>query len=184
MGNGGYDGPGFPFLGTNLDFSFDPVFDWDIRPGGNFLLPNTVTSSGFLEFEVANPAAPGGLGFEQVGVVGATSPNVLSGLDTGDIGIFPAPFDENPTPQQLDALADEIQNEVDALMAANPAMNKIILLAHMQGLEFEMAQRLTDVDVIIGTAGNDPLFGINPDDYAIQTIMRRSTTMPMTSLSP
>jgi 2',3'-cyclic-nucleotide 2'-phosphodiesterase (5'-nucleotidase family) len=75
------------------------------------------------------------------------------------VGISPAPFDANPTDAQLDALAAEIQAEVDALLAANPGMNKVVLLSHMQQLSIEvaLAERLENVDIIVGGGSNTRL---------------------------
>ena len=48
---------------------------------------------------------------------------------------------------------------MDALLAADPALDKIVLLAHMQqiGIEQELAARLADVDVIVAGGSNTRL---------------------------
>lgn len=60
-----------------------------------------------------------------------------------------------------------IQDEVDALLAANPAMNKVILLAHMQQIdvELELASRLSNVDVIVAGGSNTRL--LDEDDVLV-----------------
>jgi 2',3'-cyclic-nucleotide 2'-phosphodiesterase (5'-nucleotidase family) len=147
-----FTGTDFPYLSTNLDFSTDPNLAPLAVAGGGAPQSNTITSSVVLETNG-----------EMVGVVGATTPtlDIISSPD--DVGIRPNPFDANPTPEQLDALAAEVQAEVDALLAANPAMNKVVLLAHMQqiSIEQELAARLENVDIIVAGGSNTRLFDEN-----------------------
>ena len=146
-------GANFPYLSTNLDFSTDPNLAPLAVAGGAAPQANTVTSSVVIE-EAG----------EQIGVVGATVPTIRSISSPGaDLGIFPEDFDANPTDAQLDALAAEIQFEVDALLAANPDMNKVILLSHMQQLSIELAlaERLEGVDIIVAGGSNTRLFDDN-----------------------
>jgi 2',3'-cyclic-nucleotide 2'-phosphodiesterase (5'-nucleotidase family) len=147
-----FTGAAFPYLSTNLDFSTDPNLAPLEAAGGQAPQPNAVTSSVVLEENG-----------ELIGVVGATTPTLASISSPGSVGISPSPFAANPTPEQLDALAAEIQLEVDALLAANPEMNKIVLLSHMQQLDIEraLATRLENVDVIIGGGSNTRLFDDN-----------------------
>ena len=74
--------------------------------------------------------------------------------------VLPQPFDGVPTPEQLDALAAEIQADVDALLAANPDIDKVVVLAHMQQIAIEqaLAQRLSNVDIIVAGGSNTRLF--------------------------
>lgn len=147
-----FGGTDFAYLSANLDFSTDA----DLAPlavaGGAAPLGNTVTSSVVLE-----------TGGEKIGVVGATTPTLSRISNPGDLGILPGEFDDTPTPAQLDALAAQIQAEVDALLDADPSMNKVILLAHMQRLniEEELAARLEGVDVIVAGGSNTRLFDEN-----------------------
>jgi 2',3'-cyclic-nucleotide 2'-phosphodiesterase (5'-nucleotidase family) len=55
---------------------------------------------------------------------------------------------------------------VDALIAANPDLNKVILLSHMQQLNIEqaLAERLRNVDIIVAGGSNTRLF--DADDSA------------------
>ncbi|MEO1780442.1 MAG: endonuclease/exonuclease/phosphatase, partial [Pseudomonadota bacterium] len=104
---------------------------------------------------------------EMIGIVGATVPTIDSISSAGsDLGIFPENFDSNPTDAQLDALAAVLQEEVDALLAANEGLNKVILLSHMQQINIEqaLAERLTDVDIIVAGGSNTRLF--DEDDRA------------------
>ena len=97
-------------------------------------------------------------------MVGATTPTVDVISSPGDVTIAPADFDGTPTPAQLDALAAEIQADVDALLAANPDVNKVVLLSHMQQIAIEqaLAERLTDVDIIVAGGSNTRL--VDEDD--------------------
>ncbi|TWU27908.1 choice-of-anchor I family protein [Novipirellula artificiosorum] len=97
---------------------------------------------------------------ETVGVIGATTPTLASISSPGDLTVSPEPFAANPSDAELDALAAEIQTEVDALLAANPTMNKVIVLSHMQRLniELELAERLSNVDIIVAGGSNTRLF--------------------------
>ena len=100
---------------------------------------------------------------EKIGVVGATTPTLDVISSPGDVIIAPGDFDGNPTDEQIQALAAVIQAEVDALLAANPTLNKVILSAHMQQLsiEFALAEYLENVDIIIAGGSNTRLFDDN-----------------------
>ncbi|WP_143534308.1 choice-of-anchor I family protein [Roseovarius albus] len=143
-----FSGAHFTYLSANLDFSTDA----DLAPmevaGGGAPVTNAVTSSVVME-----------QGGELIGVVGATTPTLATISSPDGVGISPSPFDGNPTPEQLDALAAEIQAEVDALLAANSTMNKVVLLAHMQQLDIELglAERLENVDIILAGGSNTRL---------------------------
>ena len=144
-----FAGTAFPYLSTNLDFSTDPNLAPLAVAGGQAPQGNVITSSVIID-----------VNGEDIGVVGATTPILASISSTGGVGVSPADFDNIPTPQQLDTLAAEIQMEVDALIAANPGLDKIILSAHMQQISIEqaLATRLHDVDIIIAGGSNTRLF--------------------------
>jgi 2',3'-cyclic-nucleotide 2'-phosphodiesterase (5'-nucleotidase family) len=102
----------------NLDFSPNvDTTDGNLEGLADFVVPdaqapqaNSIAASTVID---ANG--------EKMGVVGATTPTILAIISSpGDVGIAPRAFDGNPTPAQLDALAAEIQADVDALLAANP----------------------------------------------------------------
>jgi predicted extracellular nuclease/2',3'-cyclic-nucleotide 2'-phosphodiesterase (5'-nucleotidase family) len=147
-----FQGAQFPYLATNLDFSTDA----DLAPleveGGGAPQPNTVTSSVVVDVNGENLA-----------VVGATTPTLASISSPDDVTISPQPFDTPPSPEQLDALAADIQTEVDAVLAADPAINKVVLLAHMQQLSIEqqLATRLSGVDIVVAGGSNTRLFDEN-----------------------
>ncbi|MEL6206398.1 MAG: choice-of-anchor I family protein, partial [Pseudomonadota bacterium] len=148
-----FTGAAFPYLSANLGFDTDPNLAPLEVAGGQAPLGNVVTSSTVIEE-----------GGEQIGVVGATVPTIDSISSAGsDIGIFPEDFDSNPTDAQLDALAAILQAEVDALLAANPNLNKVIVLSHMQQISIEegLAERLDGVDIIVAGGSNTRLFDDN-----------------------
>jgi len=147
-----YEGADFAYLSTNLDFSTNE----DLAPlavaGGAAPAPNTVTSSVVID-----------VNGQDIGMVGATTPTLAAISSPGTVGIAPTWAGTTPTEAELDALAAEIQAEVNALLAANPEMNKVILLAHMQQLSIEqgLAARLSDVDIIVAGGSNTRLFDEN-----------------------
>ncbi|PSN16041.1 bifunctional metallophosphatase/5'-nucleotidase [filamentous cyanobacterium CCT1] len=147
-----FTGAAFPYLSTNLNFAADASLAPLEVAGGQAPMPNTVTSSVVID-----------VNGENIGVVGATTPTLASISSPGTVGIAPTPFASNPTPEQLDALAAEIQTEVDALLAADPTLNKVVLLAHMQQISIELglAERLTNVDIIVAGGSNTRLFDSN-----------------------
>jgi 2',3'-cyclic-nucleotide 2'-phosphodiesterase (5'-nucleotidase family) len=148
----GYPGTAFPYLSGNLNFATDTNLAALVVPDGQAPKPNSITAS--VVFDVNG---------EKVGVVGATTPWLKTISSPGNVGISPAPFSGTPTPAELDALAAVIQADVDALLAANPGLNKVILLAHMQQLNIEqaLAERLRHVDIIAGGGSNTRLFDSN-----------------------
>jgi 2',3'-cyclic-nucleotide 2'-phosphodiesterase (5'-nucleotidase family) len=151
----GYPGTAFPYLSGNLNFSTDSNLAGLVVPDGQTAKPNSITGS--VVFDVNG---------QQVGVVGATTPWLKTISSPGNVGIAPAPFSGTPTSAELDALAAEIQTDVDALIAANPGLNKVILLAHMQQISIEqaLAERLRHVDIIMAGGSNTRL--LDSDDTA------------------
>ena len=150
-----FTGADFPYLSTNLDFSTDTNLAPLAVAGGQdtSTLSNVVSSS-----SVSN------VNGELVGIVGATVPTIRSISSPGDeLGIDPAWASGTPTDAELDAMAAEIQMEVDALLAANPTLNKVVLLSHMQQISIEeaLAERLVDVDIIVAGGSNTRLFDDN-----------------------
>ncbi|MDN5567867.1 MAG: 5'-nucleotidase C-terminal domain-containing protein, partial [Paracoccus sp. (in: a-proteobacteria)] len=150
-----FAGAMFPYLSANLDFATDPALAGLQVAGGQAPQAGTVTSSVVMSMDSEQTGQT-----ELVGIVGATTPTLARISSPGSVGIGPDAFDNDPTPEQLDALAAQIQSEVDALLAANPGMDKVILLAHMQvlGIEEQLASRLSGVDVIVAGGSNTRLF--------------------------
>lgn len=149
---GDFTGTNFPYLSTNLDFSTDTNLAPLVVPGGQTPQANKVTSSVVID-----------VNGENIGVIGATTPALASISSPGDVTISPSPFGSTPTDQQIIALSVEIQAEVDSLLAANPGLNKIILLSHMQqiSIEYRLAELLENVDIIVAGGSNTRLFDDN-----------------------
>ena len=147
-----FTGANFPYLSTNLNFSGDDNLAPLEVEGGQAPQANSVTSSTVID-----------VNGEEIGVVGATTPTLASISSPDGVTASPSPFDSSPTSEQLDALAAEIQTEVDALLDANQDLNKVVLLSHMQqiSIEQELAQRLENVDIIVGGGSNTRLFDEN-----------------------
>lgn len=148
-----YPGAAFPYLSVNLDFANDPAFNGLVAPNGAAPAPRTVAGSVLFE-----------KGGELIGVIGATTPTLGAISSPGALGVAPQPFGAPASAAELDALAAIIQAEVDALIAANPTLNKIVLLAHMQQLSVELAlaERLSGVDIIV--AGGSDTRLVDEDD--------------------
>ncbi|WP_159820444.1 esterase-like activity of phytase family protein [Cyanobium sp. Copco_Reservoir_LC18] len=149
----GYPGTAFPYLSGNLNFATDVNLAGLVVPAGQAPRPNSITAS--VVFDVNG---------QTVGVVGATTPTLRTISSPGAVGVAPVPFGGTPTAAELDALAAEIQSDVDALLAANPGLNKVILLAHMQQISIEqaLAERLRHVDIIVAGGSNTRL--LDSDD--------------------
>ncbi|WPL19177.1 Trifunctional nucleotide phosphoesterase protein YfkN precursor [Thiorhodovibrio winogradskyi] len=147
-----FSGTAMPYLSGNLDFSTDPNLAGLVVSDAQAPRANSIAASTYFE-----------VGGEKIGVLGATTPTLASISSPGTVGIQPAGFSTNPTPEDLDALAAVIQADVDALLAAHPDMDKVILLAHMQqiSIEQELATRLSDVDIIVAGGSNTRLFDGN-----------------------
>ncbi|MEL6438540.1 MAG: choice-of-anchor I family protein [Cyanobacteria bacterium J06621_8] len=142
----GFPGTLFPYLSANLDFS------------GDDNLAGFVVEDGLEASEIPNSIAGNTIitvNGEQIGVVGATTPTLEAISSPTDVTISPIEFDSN-NPDDIAALAAEIQESVDSLLAANPKLNKVILLAHMQliSIEEQLSELLTDVDIIVAGGSN------------------------------
>lgn len=150
----GYAGAQFPYLSANLNFAPDANLASLVTPDGQSadLIPGKITKSIVID-----------LNGEPIGIVGATTPTLRTISSPGNVGVTPSPFGGTPTDAEIEALAAIIQQSVDALLAANPGMDKVILLAHMQQISIEqrLAEKLTDVDIIVAGGSNTRLFDSN-----------------------
>ncbi|WP_338431398.1 choice-of-anchor I family protein [Synechococcus elongatus] len=152
--DGSYLGAAFPYLSGNLNFSADP----NLAP--------LVTIDGQEASTIAGKIAASTIitvNGEKIGVVGATTPILRTISSPGAVQIEPVPFGGVPTAQELDALAAIIQADVDALLANNSDLNKVVLLSHMQqiSIEQEIAKRLRNVDIIVAGGSNTRLLDSN-----------------------
>lgn len=147
-----FGGTLFPYLSSNLDFSTSEDLADLVVADDQAPLPNSIAATAVID-----------VNGEQIGIVGATTPTLPTISSPGDVTVLPTEFDGTPTPEQLDALAAEIQTDVDELLAANPGLNKVVVLAHMQqiAIEQELATRLSNVDIIVAGGSNTRLFDEN-----------------------
>lgn len=170
--SGAYPGTQFPYLSTNLNFANDASLRGLVVPDGQAPRPNSIAKSTVIT-----------VGGEKIGIIGATTPTLPAISSPGaGVVVTPQPFAGNPTPEQLDALAQIIQAEVNNL--ANTGINKIVVTAHMQQLfiERELAKRLSNVDVIIAGGSHtllaDSTDRLRPGDTAagIYPLVEQSPT--------
>ena len=147
-----FSGASFPYLSSNIDFSTDNNLADLVVADDQAPVPNSIAATTVID-----------VNGQKIGVVGTTTPTLHNISSPGELKVLPEEFDGDPTPQQIDALAKIIQKEVNELLAANPGMNKIILLSHMQQISIEeaLATRLEQVDIIIAGGSNTRLFDEN-----------------------
>ncbi|MBE9212794.1 choice-of-anchor I family protein [Plectonema cf. radiosum LEGE 06105] len=142
--DGAYPGANFPYLSSNLDFTpnadLAPLVTADGQEAST--IPGKIAKSTVIT--VNN---------EKIGVVGATTPTLARISSPGNVGILPT------DPTDIAALAAEIQKSVDALLEANPDINKVVLLSHMQqiAIEEQLAGLLKNVDIIMAGGSNTRL---------------------------
>lgn len=149
-----FDGANFPYLAGNLDYSTDPnLAPLATEDGQNVEdIAGKVTGSAVVQTE----------GGELIGLVSAVVPTIEDGLSSPgpDLGVLPESND-------LEDLAALIQADVDALLAANPGLDKVILMSHQQVLsrEQELATMLEGVDIIMAGGSNSVLLDENDPGF-------------------
>ncbi len=128
-----------PFLSANLDVSAEPALE-ALRQAGRIAKSTVVTKGG-----------------EQIGIVGATTPNL--------------PFISSPGGVVVDPdFAAAIQAEIDALRAGG--VERIIVVSHLQGIaeEIDLAGQISGADVFVAGGGGELLANegdlLLPDDTA------------------
>ena len=123
-----------PFLSCNLDFSAEAALE-SLRTKGRIASRTVVTAGG-----------------EQIGIIGATTPDLPFISSTGGVIVDPD-------------VAARLQAEVDALLAEG--VNRIIVVSHLQGIgaEIALAGILRNVDVIVAGGGGELL--ANPSDVLV-----------------
>jgi 2',3'-cyclic-nucleotide 2'-phosphodiesterase (5'-nucleotidase family) len=142
------DGNGLdqPFLGANLDFSGEPIFDNLVDSDG--LLLDPITDGRVVgEAVIVTDEVTG----EQFGVVGI-APYYLANISS--------PGDVTLEETDLDGTVDIIQTQVDRL--TGNGVNKIIVVSHLQDINEDItaAGDLSDVDVMVAGGGDELL--VNP----------------------
>ncbi|WP_434384611.1 bifunctional metallophosphatase/5'-nucleotidase [Melittangium boletus] len=156
--SGAWSGTKFPYLSANLDFSNSDLKGAVVASGQTLDAANPGTS---LHNKVTKSVIFTVDG-QKIGVVGATTPQLPRISSPGTV--VTAPTDS----ANYDELASIIQAEVNALRTANPDLNKVVLMSHMQQYTIEvdeLPKRLDGVDVIVAggnhavwTDSNDTLF--------------------------
>lgn len=140
-----YEGPKFPYLSANIDFS------------QSLLAPKVVADGQLVEMTHGKIAKSVVIevNHEKIGVVGLTTPTLPQIQTTGNLKVTPKDvFD-------YQALAKTVQKSVDELTATG--INKVVLLSHMQNLAIDeaLAPLLKHVDVIIGGGSDAILADVN-----------------------
>jgi len=149
-----FDGAAFPYLAGNLDYPTDPNLAPIATADGQNVqdIAGKVTGSAVVQTE----------GGELLGLVSSVVPTIDDGLTSPgpDLGVFPESND-------LTELAAIIQQDVDALLAANPGLDKVILMSHQQVLsrEQELATMLEGVDIIMAGGSNSVLLDENDPGF-------------------
>ncbi|MEL6547060.1 MAG: hypothetical protein AAFQ82_20710, partial [Myxococcota bacterium] len=163
-----FPGTRFPYLAANVDFSMDEdiFFDADDDEDDVNLIGENGSDVGDLGGKFAGSAVVE-VGGETIGLVGVATPELDTITSLGDLEVF-------GSLSTISDLAAEIQPEITEL--TDLGIDKIIVLAHLQQIEFEkaLALELDGVDIIVAGGsntrqgdGNDTLFpGDGPFDEA------------------
>jgi len=140
--SGAYPGALFPYLSGNLNFSNDANLRGRVVADGQ--------EASTIRGRIAQTSVITVNG-EKIGLVAATTPTLAS-ISSPGAGVVITPANSG----DIDALAAIIQEDVNALKAQVPGLNKIILLAHLQQIDLELSltSKLRDVDVIISGGSN------------------------------
>jgi len=142
----------FPYLSANLNFSGDA----DLAP----LYTETVGVNGLEEASALRgrlvPSSVITKNGEKIGLVGATTQILESISSTGGVEVKGFAGDGAET-NDMALLAAQLQPVIDDLRAQG--VNKIILMSHLQQIEFEraLAPLLQGVDIILSAGSNTRL---------------------------
>ena len=131
----------FPYLAINIDFSGDENFQTGMNGG----------MIGELAGKVAGYAVAK-IGGESIGLIGVVTPTLPYISSPYGLDVSPPPT------SSMKELTPIIQEAVDSLHAIG--INKIILLSHMQQIEYEkeLANLIKGVDIIVA-GGSDTRMG-------------------------
>lgn len=154
-------GAQFPYLSANLDFSNDPslsyLFTDQVLPDTQFKTPTTITNNN--QKRGLAPYTMIWTGGEWIGVVGVTTP-ILAQISSPGATTVKGP---GAGTNDMNLLAQVVQPAIDSLL--NRGINKIVVLSHLQQLQFEEAllPLLRGVDIMIA-GGNHELLADGQDD--------------------
>ncbi len=156
----GFAGLNAPYLSANLNFAPNSdLSDNDALLGDGV----DVTNLGSIPNGAISKSAFITVAGEKIGFVGATTPALRSLSSIGTVQVLPGDAAEQAlTPAELDALAAEIQDDINALVATG--IDKVVVLSHLQLLENELAlaSRLRHVDIIV--AGGNHRISLDEND--------------------
>lgn len=143
----------FPYLSSNLNFSGDSnlsaIATTDrLRLNTSFMSNPTETVSAITNKLKLAPSTIIMKGGQKIGIVGATTQVLASISSPGATTVVGGGAND------MNILAGIVQPVVDALIAEG--CNKIILLSHLQQIDFEkeLAGKLTGVDIIMAGGSN------------------------------
>ncbi|WP_298965622.1 5'-nucleotidase C-terminal domain-containing protein [uncultured Methylobacterium sp.] len=143
-------GAQFPYLSVNLNFANEPALSGLVNPNvspATFAQTGpTSTQTGTGADKIAKSTVITENG-EQIAFIGATTQlePLLTSLGRVTLDGFTGR-------DEIALLAEQINAEVDRVLAANPGLNKVIVGTHLQQLANEqaLAPLLRNVDVLIG----------------------------------
>jgi predicted extracellular nuclease/2',3'-cyclic-nucleotide 2'-phosphodiesterase (5'-nucleotidase family) len=150
----------FPYLSSNLDFSGDGNISGRYTETVGV---NALEEASSLKGRIV-PSAVVTKGGEQIGLVGVTTQILESISSTGGVEVkgFAGDGSETNDMAQLAALLQPVINDL-----ISQGVNKIVLMAHLQQIQFEeaLAPLLTGVDIILA-AGSNTRLGDTDDEAA------------------
>ncbi|HEY8567143.1 MAG TPA: 5'-nucleotidase C-terminal domain-containing protein [Beijerinckiaceae bacterium] len=154
-------GAQFPYLSVNLDFSRESSLSGLVNPNvsdASFAQTgpgSTQTGTGADKIAKSVVIVENG---EKIAFVGATTQLEPLLTSLGNVQLIG--FNGQ---NQIQLLADQINAEVDRVLAANPGLNKVIVGTHLQDLANEqaLAPLLRNVDVLIGGGSHTLLSDAN-----------------------
>lgn len=155
-----WHGVRFPYLSANLDYSGEPnlsgLYTDEIRYTDSYRVTPNLTPDTRAYRKLA-PAAIARVGNEDIGLVGATTQIVESISSTGGVKV------KGTNANNMPLLASQLQPVIDDLRGRG--INKIVLLSHLQQINFEkeLATLLSGVDIIVA-AGSHTLLADDDDD--------------------
>lgn len=154
-------GAQFPYLSTNLNFSREAALSGLVNPNVSASTfaqtgpTSTQTGTGADKLAKSTIITENG---ERIAFIGATTQlePLLTSLGNVTVDGFSGRDD-------IALLAQQINAEVDRVLAANPGLNKVIVGTHLQQLSNEqaLAPLLRNVDVLIGGGSNTLLSDSN-----------------------
>jgi 2',3'-cyclic-nucleotide 2'-phosphodiesterase (5'-nucleotidase family)/sugar lactone lactonase YvrE len=147
----GWVGAQFPYLSANLDFSGDADLSGRFTNTVGTGLEEAIGLKGRIV-----PSAVVTKGGEKIGLVGATTQVLEQISSTGGVEVKGFSGDGAET-NDMALLASQLQPVIDDL--TSQGVNKIVLMAHLQQIQYEqqLAPLLRGVDIILAAGSNTRL---------------------------